>query len=84
MAVRLGMTVRGRQQGREAIMRPQLIIDNAAWQPAVINYLQAITVTTLRETPPHDMLAMLAALGDAPDTTPSCPPALPPRVSGLA
>ena len=64
-------------------MRPLLIIDNVPWQPPVINYLRAITAATLLETPPHDMLAMLTALGAAPDTTPSCPPTLPPRAIGL-
>jgi hypothetical protein len=65
-------------------MQPQLIVDNAAWQPPVINYLRAITAATLLETPPHDMLAMLAMLGAAPDTTPSCPPTVPPRAVGFA
>jgi hypothetical protein len=65
-------------------MQPQLIVDNAAWQPPVINCLRAITAATLLEQPPHDMLAMLAALDAAPDTTPSCPPTLPPRAVGFA
>ncbi len=61
-------------------MQPQLIIDNATWHPAVINYLRAITAATLREAPPDDMAAMLGALHTAPDTTPSgqrTPSALP-------
>jgi len=65
-------------------MRPQLIIDNSAWQPPVINYLQAITAATLLEQLPNDMLAMLAMLGGAPDTTPSCPPTVPPCAVGFA
>jgi hypothetical protein len=65
-------------------MQPQLIIDNAAWQPPVINYLRAITAATLLEAAPHDMAAMLGVLDAAPDTTPSCPPTLPPRATGFA
>lgn len=65
-------------------MQPQLIIDNAAWQPPVINYLRAITAATLLETAPLDMAAMLGALDAVPDTTPSCPPTLPPRAAGVA
>lgn len=65
-------------------MQPQLIIDNAAWQPPVINYLRAITAATLREAAPRDMAAMLGVLDAAPDTTPSCPPTLPPRAAGFA
>ncbi|MES2043681.1 MAG: hypothetical protein V4475_07375 [Pseudomonadota bacterium] len=65
-------------------MQPQLIIDNAAWQLPVINYLRAITAATLLETAPLDMAAMLGALDEAPDTTPSCPPTLPPLAAGVA
>ena len=65
-------------------MRPLLIIYNAHWQPPVINYLRAITAGTLLEPAPHDMLAMLAMLSAAPDTTPSCPPTVPPRAVGFA
>lgn len=55
-------------------MRPQLIIDNSFQQPTVVNFMRAITASTLTQDTPCDMAEMLALLGNAPANTPTRPP----------
>jgi hypothetical protein len=68
----------------EAILRPQLIIDNSFHRCAVINFMRAITASTLTEDTPSEMLAMIAVLDNTPANTPSCPPTTPQNAVGFA
>jgi hypothetical protein len=68
----------------EAILRPQLIIDNSFHKSAVVNFMRAITASTLTEDTPSDMQAMIALLDETPADTPSCPPTTPQNAVGLA
>ena len=54
-------------------MQPQLIIDNDASQPIVINILRGITASTLLQPLPEIMTALLTILNATPGTVPTLP-----------
>jgi hypothetical protein len=68
----------------EAMLRPQLIIDNSFHRSAVVNFMRAITASTLTEDVPAEMQAMIDLLNDTPANTPSCPPTTPQNAVGFA